>query len=194
MKINLNSVFKLLITALALSLALLFCSCGARKAEKNRTKETIKAETSIAAVIEKKAESNVKKTENTIIDDKNETTTKETTYEPIDPSKPASIIEPDGRKTDLNNSKKTTRETTQKNNTKIDNSKKYDEFHKSELSEQSESNNKATVKKAALAVHREQKPWNPLNLLWLLIPAAVIWWVWKNKTKIIGWFNGLWFI
>jgi len=194
MKINLNSVFKLLITALALSLALLFCSCGARKAEKNRTKETIKAETSIAAVIEKKAESNVKKTENTIIDDKNETTTKETTYEPIDPSKPASIIEPDGRKTDLNNSKKTTRETTQKNNTKIDNSKKSDEFHKSELSEQSESKGKSEGKKAELAVNRERSAWSLWNLLWLIIPLAIVYWLWRNKTAIIKKITNLWWI
>jgi len=183
-----------MITALLLSLYFLCTSCGARKAEKSRTKEEVKTETTTAAVTAKTEESNVKKTENTIIDDKNETVTKETTYEPIDNTKPSSIVDPDGKETKLNNSKKTTRETTQKNNTKTDNSKNSNEFHKSELSEQSESKGKTEAKKADEVIHVDREAWSPWNLLWLLIPIGIVGIAWKNKAKIIKWFNGIWWI
>ncbi len=172
----------------------LLSSCGASKSDKNKTKEEIKTEASDKSSVDAADESNVKKTEKTTVDDQNQTTTKETTYEPIDNTKPSSIIDPDGKETKLNNSKKTTRETTQKNNTKTAVAKASDENHKSKTSAKSESNTKSEEKKAALVVHREKEAWSVWNLLWLLIPAAVIWWVWKNKAKIIGWFNGLWFI
>ena len=194
MKLNLTSILKIMITALLLSLYFLCTSCGARKAEKSRTKEEVKTETTTAAVTAKTEESNVKKTEKTIIDDKNETVIKETTYEPIDNSKPSSIIDPDGKETKLNNSKKTTRETTKKNNTKTDNSKNSNEFHKSELSEQSESNTKSNSKKAAEAIKVDREAWSLWNLLWLLIPIGIIGIAWKNKAKIITWINGLWWV
>lgn len=194
MKFNLISVLKLLITLLAVSMIFLFYSCGARKVEKTRTKEDIKTETSAAAVTAKTEESNVKKTETTIIDDKNETVTEETNYEPIDNTKPATIIDADGKETKLNNSKKTTRKTTKKNNTQTDNSKNSDEFHKSELSEQLESKGKTEAKKEAEAIQVDRKAWSIYNLLWLLIPIAIVYLAWKNKAKIITWLNGIWWI
>lgn len=180
----------ILLWLFAIAVALALNSCSAVKKDKTQTEEVIKTELAITEKAAKLEESNVKKTENTKVDDKNETITEETTYEPIDPSKPASIIEPDGRKTDLNNSKKTTREITQKNNTKIDNSKKSDEFHKSESSESSESDAKSNTKKAAEEINVDKKSWSIWNLFWLLIPIA-IYLVWKNRTKIIGYLSGL---
>jgi hypothetical protein len=194
MKINLSDILRILLYALFFSIVVLCYSCSAVKKDKTTTKEEIKTETSNKSIVDKTEESNVKKTETTTVDDKNETVTKETTYEPIDSSKPASITDPDGRKTDLNNSKKTTRETTQKNNTKTAVAKASDEFHKSELSELSESDSKSEAKKADEAIQVDRKAWSPWNLIWLLIPIALIWWIWNNKTKIIEWFNGLWFI
>lgn len=159
-------------------------SCGARKAEKNRTSEASKIETSNKSIVEKSDESNVKKTEKNIVDDKNETVTKETSYEPIDPTKPASVIDPDGKKHELNNSKKTTRETTQKNNTKTDNSRNSEEFHKSELSELSESGTKADIKKADVEIKVERSAWSMWNFLWLLIPIGLYFGYKKYKYKI----------
>lgn len=194
MKINLISVFKLLITLLAVSMILLCYSCGSVKKDKTKTEEVTKTENSNNSNLEKKEESNVKITENTIIDDKNETVIEETNYEPIDNTKPATIIDADGKETKLNNSKKTTRKTTHKNNTKTDNSKNSDEFYKSELSEQSESKGKTEAKKEAEAIQVDRKAWSVYNLLWLLIPIAIVYLAWKNKAKIITWFNGLWWI
>ena len=189
-----KKIFTILLVCLALAFLMLFASCGASKSDKTKTVEETKTEASNKSTVDAADESNVKKTQNTIIDDKNETITEETILEPMDPSKPASITEANGDKIDLNNSKKIWKRIRQKNNTKTDVAKASDESHKSKIQAKSESNNKATVKKAALAVHREKEAWSVWNLLWLLIPAAVIWWVWKNKTKIIGWFNGLWWM
>ena len=172
----------------------LLSSCGASKSDKNKTKEETKKEASNKSTVDAATESNVKKTEKTTVDDQNQTTTKETTYEPIDNTKPSSIIDPDGKETKLNNSKKTTRETTQKNNTKTAVAKASDENHKSKTSAKSESNNKSDAKKSGLVVKRENEGFSFWNLLWLLIPAAVIYLIWKNKTKIIGWFSGLWWV
>ena len=194
MKINLISILKLLITLLAVSMIFLFSSCGSVKKDKTKTEEVTKTENSNNSNLEKKEESNVKITENTIIDDKNETVIEETNYEPIDNTKPATIIDADGKETKLNNSKKTTRKTTQKNNTKTDNSKNSNEFHKSELSEQSESKGKTEAKKEAEAIKVDRKAWSVYNLLWLLIPIAIVYLAWKNKAKIITWLNGLWWI
>jgi len=194
MKINLTSVFKMMVTALLLSLLFLVYSCGARKAEKSRTAETLKVETKTDVVVAKTEDTNVKKTEKTTVDDKNETLTKETTYEPIDPSKPASITEPDGRKTDLNNSKKTTRETSQKNQVKKDNFIETAIKSTSEVLENIKTESKSNSKKTEELIKIDKEVWNVWNLVWLLIPAAAVYWVWKNKAKIVGWFNGIWWI
>jgi len=182
----------LLLFAIAVAFAL--NSCGARKAEKTRTEDSVKTETSNDAVIAKKEESNVKKTETTTVDDKNETTTKETVLEPIDSTKPATIIDPDGKETKLNNSKKTIRETTRKNNVKTDNLVNTVINSTAEVLEKIKSESKSNSKKTAELIKIDKKVWNVYNLLWLLIPIGLIWLIWKNKGKIIGWFNGLWFI
>jgi len=189
-----KKIFTILLFCLALALAMLFTSCGAFKKDKTKTEEVTKTENSNNSNLEKKEESNVKMTENTIIDDKNEIVIEETNYEPIDNTKPATIIDADGKETKLNNSKKTTRKTTHKNNTKTDNSKNSNEFHKSELSEQSESKGKTEVKKEAEAIKVDRKAWSVYNLLWLLIPIAIVYLAWKNKAKIIKWFNGIWWV
>ncbi|MFV8336423.1 hypothetical protein ACNQF7_10110 [Flavobacterium sp. RSP29] len=178
--------------ALTLVFSLLI-SCGARKTEKSKTSEAEKTEASIIAYVKKTDESNVKKTEKTSTDDKNQTTIKETTYELVDPTKPGSVIDPDGRKTDLNNSKKTTRETTKNNNTKTDNTKTSNESNKSEVSDQSESNSKSATKKTGKVTNIDRKAFNPLNLLWLLIPLGFLL-VWMNKNKIIMWTKKIWWI
>ncbi len=194
MKINLNSVFKIMITALLLSLLFLVYSCGARKAEKTKTTEAAQTESKVEAVIAKTEDTNVKKTETTTVDDKNETTTKETTYEPIDNTKPASIVDSDGQKINLQNIKKTYRETTRKNNTKKDNFIETAINSTSEVLENIKKETKSNSKRTAELIKIDKKVWNVYNLLWLLIPIALIWWIWNNKAKIIGWFNGLWFI
>lgn len=184
----------LLLWILAIAIGFALNSCGARKAEKTRTEELLKTETSNKSVVEKKEESNVKKTETTTVDDKNETVTKETVYEPVDNTKPASVTDPDGKETKLNNSKKTTRETTKKNNTKTDNLVNTVINSASEVLEKITTEGKSNSKKTAELIKIDKKVWNVWNLVWLIIPLGIIYWVWRNKTKIVGWFNGIWWM
>lgn len=178
-------------------------SCGALKKDQTKieelakTEESAKTNNTLKLDKEMSVESNVKKTENTTVDDQNETVTKETVYEPIDNSKPASVIDPDGKKTDLNNSKKTVKETRQKNNTKTDITKASEETLKSEEKAKLEAAAKSEVKKAAAKkklaeesnLNREE--WSAFNWFWLLIPVGA-YSVWKNKKLIITKLKGLW--
>lgn len=113
-----KTIIKILLLGLFFALiGLGLISCGARHVQKSESKEETKAETVDNSVIEKQVDTNVKTTVETKVDDKNETVTEETTYTPEDPTKEASIIEKDGTKTVLNNTKKTFTKTTKKNNT-----------------------------------------------------------------------------
>ncbi|MDD2820751.1 MAG: hypothetical protein PHW29_05760 [Flavobacterium sp.] len=183
----------LLLWIFAIVVGLAMNSCGAKKTAITETSEAIKTETGTENNSNNKEESNIKKTENTVVDDKNETVTKETTYELIDSTKPGSVVDPDGSKTDLNNSKKTTRETTKKNNTKTDVAKASNESKKSELSDQSKSASKTGTKKANEVINIYRKAWSNLNLLWLLIPLGLLL-AWLNKSKIITWAKNIWWI
>lgn len=175
-------------------LALVICSCGARKTDKTRTSVSSKMETTDNTIIEKQEESNVKVTENTKVDDKDETTTKESTYEPVDPTKPASVIEENGKKTVLDNAKKTTKETTQKNNTKTDSAKNTEKVEKKALAEKKGVTKKSDTKKANEEIHIDKKAWSVFNLLWLLIPIGLIILAVKNRMKIAGWIESLWWV
>lgn len=92
------------------------CSCGARKVNKSKSEETIKTESVINSEAKTESQNNLKVTETVKVDDKTQTITKETTFEPQDNSKESSITESDGKKTILNNTKKTIKETIQNNN------------------------------------------------------------------------------
>ena len=183
----------ILLLAIAILLGFVMNSCGAKKTTKTETSEAVKTEIFNDVAIKKTEESNVKKTENTTIDDKTETITKETTYELVDPTKPGSVIDPDGRKIDLNNSKITTRETTKKNNTKTDIAKASHENNKSEASTKSKYGAKSETKKAAESINTNRKAWSSLNLLWLSIPLGLLL-AWLNKSKIITWVKNIWWV
>ena len=193
MKINLNIILKLLITATVFSIILLGYSCGTRKTSKSKTSEKAKTETVVEYVVEKKEESNLKKTEITTVDDKNQTTTKETVYEPLDNSKPASVTDPDGKETKLNNSKKTTRETTQNNNTKTDNSLTTSESKKAELSENIKDLKKEVAEKT-VDDRQSKKNSSYYKFLWFLIPIGMVYFFWKNKAAIVKKLTNLWWI
>lgn len=117
-RINLKDIGIGLMLLVYMSLiALGLMSCGARKTDRQSVKEEIKTENTDNSTLEKNVDSNVKENVVIKIDNKNNTITEEVTYEPKDPTKEAFIVDPDGKKTVLNNSKKTTKKTTKNNNT-----------------------------------------------------------------------------
>lgn len=176
-----KTVNHLLFWAMIISFALAMNSCGARKTAKTETSETIKTETGTASIIQKTEDTNVKVIENTTIDDKNETTTKEITYEPIDPNRPSVYTDGNGKKQEFINSKIHTKETTQKNNTKAAIAKKAEAVSKSELSEKTKSDEAKEVTTKSEVNNTDRKAWNPLNLLWLLLPVGIVLFIFNKK-------------
>jgi len=167
---------KLNIIYLCLCAVLLYsaCSCGARRVNKESTKEEIKTEVVDNSVIEKQTDTNIKKTTTVKVDDKNETVTEETITEPIDASKESFVIEKDGTKLILNNAKKIVRKTTQNNNTKTELVNNIDEFKKEAVKEQKAVKQVVESKKQNSSKQIDKKAFSPFNLLWLLIPIGII--------------------
>jgi hypothetical protein len=181
-------------TILSILLALMICSCGARKSDKSRLDEVQKTEITDNSGKVQKEESNIRENSTIKVDDKNKIKTTETKYKPVDPTKEASVTTPDGKKHNLNNAEIVIKETEQQNNTKTDNSTNSEQFHKSEVSELSEFKAKADVKKASEVIKIDREAWSIWNWLWLLVPIGLIVIVWKNKTKIASWFAGIWWV
>lgn len=159
-------------------------SCGARHVEKERSKEEIKSEVVDNSVIEKKTDTNVKKTIETKTDDKNETVTEETTYTPEDPTKEAIIIEKDGTKTVLNNTKKTYTKTIKKNNTQSQTNKYVDSVRKDIEKEKKSIESKYEAKKESSAKEVDKKKFNPFVLIGsiagVLLLLYLIYWLYKK--------------
>lgn len=142
---------------------LLIWGCGARKVTIHKSKEETKTETVDNSVIEKQVDTNVKKTFETKVDDKNETLTKKTTYEPQDVTKEASITESDGKKTVLNNTKKIVEETVKKNNTKTETLKTIDSVKTAIEKVKNDIQKKHSYEKETKTKDLDKKQFNPIN-------------------------------
>lgn len=194
---RLNNYIKIIVLVVVLS------SCGARKAESYKTKESAKEEFSNQSKSEQteqsqaKGEINVKKSEEVTVDNQNQIVTKKETIEPVDSTKPASYIDNEGRKQELNNSKKTTETRTEINNTKTESKAKTEASGKIESqsdkrkAEHKNIKAKSVAEKQAKAKVVNSESWNYWKLLWLLVPAAVLYYVWRNRVA-IG--NKIWWV
>lgn len=184
-----------------ITISILMNSCSARKVETN--KEVLKTNSDITKSSDIKKQEDLKisedKSTNTEITtktvDNNQAIVEETVYEPKDSSKPASIIDSNGKKIILDNAKMTTKKSTQKNDTKKDevskiisnkdtkiDSKKNEELKSNENSKV-DSQSEKKVKKT------EKESWSVFNLLWLLIPiglAFLLYWAWKRYRSLIS--------
>lgn len=179
-----KTIFKILIISAILSLVWLFLSCGSRKVQIEKQKEETKTELTYNSVTEKQTETNVK-TETTLkVDDKNESVTTETTYSPEDPEKEAYVIEKDGTKVVLNNVKKIVKTETKKNNTQTEQFGKTEQLKKEAEKEQKSVEQVNTSTKENKSKKAEKEPFNWLNLLWFLIPIAVIYYFYRKYKNL----------
>ncbi len=180
-----KSTFKILIASLiGAILALLLVSCGARKVQKESSKEEIKTESVDNSIIEKQSESNVKQITTINVDDKNETITEETTYTPEDPTKEASIINSEGKKIILNNTKQTTKKTIQKNNTQSELIGKTEQLKKDVSKEQKAVKQVNMSKKENNVKNVKKEAFNPFQLLYFIIPIFIIYWAWRKYKQL----------
>lgn len=180
-----KTIIKILLIGLFFALiALGLISCGARQVKKEQSKEETKTETVDNSVIEKQVYTNVKTTFEIKVDDKNESVTTETTYSPEDPTKEAYVIEKDGTKVILNNSKKTVKTETKKNNTQSELVNKTDELKNEVIHEQKAVKQVTVSKKENNSKEIDKKAFSPFNLLWLLIPALIIYIFYRIYKKL----------
>lgn len=160
------------------------CSCGARRVNKESNNEEIKTEVVDNSVTEKQTDTNVKTTTTINVDDKNETVTEETVYEPSNNTKESFVIEKDGTKVILNNAKKIVRKTTQNNNTKSELVNNIDELKKETVKEQKAVKQVVESKKQNSSKQIDKKAFSPFNLLWLLIPIGIIYVFYRIYKKL----------
>lgn len=179
-----KTVFKILVTFLLLSTIWLCFSCGARKTSKQSSKEEIKTEVTDNSVVEKQSESNVKTTTTVKTDDKNQTVIEETVIEPADKNKESFIIEKDGTKTVLNNVKKTTTKTIKINNTQTQSFGNSEQVQKEASKELKVIKQVNTYKKENSSKEVKKEQFNPFNLLWFIIPIALIWFLYRQYKKL----------
>ena len=166
---------------------MLLTSCGARKVDKQVLNEETEAIIVDNSVSEKESESNVKTTILTKVDDKNETVTEETIYQPEDPTKEAIITDEEGKKIILNNSKKTIKKITQKNNSQSESKSDSQIIEKEAIKDEKDikaSSNTNTVKKSSKTDRDAVSMW---NWLWLLIPVVIIIWLFRKYRDKIWW-------
>lgn len=160
------------------------CSCGARKVNKKSFKEETKTELIDNLVTDKQTETNIKTETKIIVDDKNESVTTETTYSPEDPTKEAYVIEKDGIKVILGNSKKTVKTETKKNNTQTTALETKEEVKKDVYKERKDVVEVTEAKKENSSKEVKKDTFNVFNLLWLLIPIVIIYIFYRIYKKL----------
>lgn len=158
------------------------CSCGSRKVQKQSEKEETKTESVSAEIANTQTESNVKTETSIKVDDKNETITEETIYKPEDPTKESFIIEKDGTKVILNNAAKTYKKKIQKNNNSTNKEILQVENKNINSKQQKAIQQLNTSKKENSSKQVEKEAFNWFNMLWFLIPIAIIY-IFYRKYK-----------
>lgn len=173
---KLNVIYGALIFVFLLSM----CSCGARKVNKSQSKEENTQTVTDNSTIEKQSETNVKTTTTVKVDDKNQTVTEETILEPADNTKESFVIEKDGTKVILNNSKKTVRKTTKSNNTATIKESLTVENKKEAFKEQKAVERKKVSKKETKSKQVDKKQFNPfVSIVIGLFGLIFLWFVYR---------------
>ena len=189
----------ILLGVLAALLVFAINACGARKSEVSKKQEDSKTEKS--ELVEKNNNTSISSTdtktetkqENTKVISENETVIEETTDTPIDGATVSEIIHPDGTKTIFKNVIRKTKKTRSKNNQNAVSSFNQILNTESELKsnqiqhEKKQSNlleKKSTSQKEKLV---QKEAWSVLNLLWLIVPALLVYYLFKKYQSKIWW-------
>lgn len=194
-----DKIKRLLFWLLVISIAFLLNSCGARKSEVLKKQEDSKTERT--ELVEKNTNTSISSTdtktetkqENTKVISENETVIEETTDTPIDGATVSEIIHPDGTKTIFKNVIRTKKKTRSKNNqnavssfNQISNT--ASESKSNQIQQEKKQSNllekKSTSQKEKLV---QKESWNVLNLLWLIIPVLLLYYLFKKYQSKIWW-------
>ena len=132
-------ILRIFLWVIAFSIIALCYSCGARKKEESKKEEISK--TNYAGFFRNSGNSQeILKSISYLnsysvlkVDDQNLKTTTKKTFTPLNPNIPASYVDGDGKKYELNNSAVTEETIVEKNNKKSENSENYQNYQNSEV-------------------------------------------------------------
>ena len=187
---------ELIIIALAF---LVLVGCGARKSDTNKKEENTKKDFSgffrnsgnSHEIL--KTDLNLKLSSFSKVEDQNKKQTTKKIFTPINPNLTASVTDESGKKYDLNNASYTEENTIEDNNKKSEHSRNSQQILKTELDKKANyiQRLEAQIKEIKRLYDKnkktEKEEWSSLNLLWLLIPLAIIAlavWLWKKYKKV----------
>lgn len=199
MNLDLKRVFAILVLMLLTALLFLpLVGCRAKKTESQK-KEEIKTQ-DFSGIFRNSwnsyefldFEKNLKINSLTTFDEENETTTISKKYSPINSAIPASFIDENGKKQELNNTNYTEEKKTEKNKRNSQNSQNSQEILKSEskkklnASESEEIKKKAAAKKSAEADKVDIQQWKFPLWIWIVI-ILIVMLVLAYLAKRFGW-------
>jgi len=161
-----------------------FLSCGSRKAVKSRFKESVKTEVNTKDQTKEKTAQTAKKEIVKSTDNRDETLTETVTYTPIDPTKPATATDEKGQTHLLQNTMYVIKRTYTKNNTTVKEAAAEEMTQKAEILKDVKLARVIENQINAETSNVDRKSWSWWNLLWLLVPAALIALFYKYSGKI----------
>ena len=147
----------LVILCIAAIIVISVNSCTSRKVEKQRQTEVSKNKTIVDEHTSEKKDVNIKLETVEEVDDKTETVKTTKTWSPVDPSFSASMIDPDGKKRELNNSSYKEEVTREHKNTKTKQTDKAEITEKQEVIKDLEKLQKGNVNKSAETINITKK-------------------------------------
>jgi hypothetical protein len=174
--------------SIALLLFLLFItSCRTVKKDKAYSKEEVKSENTEKVDKTSKEDSNTKITKEVVIDDRTQTITEIEVLEPIDATKPAIHTDSFGKKTELNNTKKTTTKITQKNNTVTNEKAKVDSIIKKEANKKINLLKKIVAKKEEEQIQVKRSGISTWKIVSIIVILAFISIAFYKRLNILTW-------
>lgn len=196
MKFNLKRLFAILV--LLLFTALLFLplvGCGAKKSESQKIEEISKID--YAGIFRNSGNSeeflkslwNLESNSITKVDDQNEKTTTKKTFKPQNPNAPATYVDGDGKKHELNNAIYTEETIVEKNNKKSENSQKSQKSLNQDLQKKvafnkdQELKRKAEATKIAEAEKLNRDSWHLPFWIWLILIIIVFLILWYLNKR-----------
>lgn len=148
-------------------------SCTSRKVEKQRQTEVSKNKTIVDEHTSEKKDVNVKMETVEEVDDKTETIKTTKTWSPVDPSFSASMIDPDGKKRELNNSSYKEEVTRENKNTKTKQTDKAEITEKQEVIKDLEKLQKGNVNKSDETINITKKGISFGVWVWITLATIV---------------------
>lgn len=157
-------LFWIIVLAVAFSMN----SCSSKKKTTQSDVTETKTEHSQNSQNSENSQTNVKVDITTKVDDKTKTVTTKKTATPIDPTKPASVTDGNGKKIDLNNASLTEETTTEAKDLKKENSDNSEKFHKEAAAAKAESKGSTAAKKEIENTDLDKSGFTFCSWLWTL--------------------------